>query len=230
MIITKKGEILLSEKTSYLTIKENGKNELTIKKSRFICSMARVKTPEEAQKFITRITKKYHDATHNTYAYTIGLDDNQVKASDNGEPSGTAGIPELKALQLMRLKNVCTVVTRYFGGIKLGAGGLIRAYSNSVTKAAETIGVVKCSLQQEIHFTISYPNVDRVNHYLEDKDLSVVDQTYSTNVTYTLFLDLSEVEAFENDLTNFLSGNISFKHGKQKFNETLLTSNNFHEQ
>ena len=85
-------------------------------------------------------------------------------------------------------------------------------------------------MQQEIHFTISYPNVDRVNHYLEDKDLSVVDQTYSTNVTYTLFLDLSEVEAFENDLTNFLSGNISFKHGKQKFNETLLTSNNFHEQ
>lgn len=230
MIITKKGEILLSEKTSYLTIKENGQNELTIKKSRFICSMARVQTPAEAQAYIEQITKKYHDATHNTYAYTIGLNDNQVKASDNGEPSGTAGIPELKALQLMKLKDVCTVVTRYFGGIKLGAGGLIRAYSNSVTKAAEEIGVVKCSLQQEIQFTISYPNVDRVNHYLEEKDLLVADKTYSTNVTYILFLDLSEVEAFENDLTNFLSGNVSFKHGEQKFNETLLTSNNFHEQ
>lgn len=230
MIITKKGEILLSEKTSYLTIKENGQNELTIKKSRFICSMARVKTPQEAQDFIAQVTKKYHDATHNTYAYTIGLDDNQVKASDNGEPSGTAGIPELKALQLMKLKNVCAVVTRYFGGIKLGAGGLIRAYSNSVTHAAESIGVVKCSLQQEIQFTISYPNVDRVNHYLEEKNLSVADQTYSTNVTYKLFLDLSEVEEFKNELTNFLSGNISFKNGEQKFNETLLTSNNFHEQ
>ena len=107
---------------AYLTIKENGSNEIVIKKSRFICNLARTEDVNAAQKFIETITKKYHDATHNTYAYTLGLNDNQVKASDNGEPSGTAGIPELKALQLMNLKNVTAVVTRYFGGTKLGAG------------------------------------------------------------------------------------------------------------
>lgn len=84
--------------------------------------MGRVTSEAEAKDFIAAVSKKYHDATHNTYAYTLGLNDEQVKASDNGEPSGTAGIPELKALQLMKLKNVAVVVTRYFGGIKLGAG------------------------------------------------------------------------------------------------------------
>lgn len=220
----------MPKNTSYLTIKENGHNELIIKKSHFICSMARVENIEAAKDFIAQTTKKYHDATHNTYAYTIGLNDDHVKASDNGEPSGTAGVPELKALQLMKLKNVCAVVTRYFGGIKLGAGGLIRAYSNSITEAAETIGVVKCSLQQEINFTITYPNVDRVNHFLEENKLAITDQIYSTDVTYSLFLDLADIASFKHQLTDFLSGNVSFKDGEKKYNETLLQNNNFHDQ
>lgn len=87
-----------SKPLNYLTIGKTGQHELIIKKSKFICSLARTETVEEAQEFIEQISKKYHDATHNTYAYTLGLNDNQVKASDNGEPSGTAGIPELKAL------------------------------------------------------------------------------------------------------------------------------------
>ena len=123
----------MSEKENFLTIKENGTGELIIKKSRFIANIARTTTTDAANDFIQKISKKYRDASHNTFAYTIGLNDDQVKESDNGEPSGTAGVPELKALQLMNLKNVTVVVTRYFGGIKLGAGGLIRAYSNSVT-------------------------------------------------------------------------------------------------
>ena len=215
---------------AYLTIKENGSNEIVIKKSRFICNLARTEDVVAAQKFIETITKKYHDATHNTYAYTLGLNDNQVKASDNGEPSGTAGIPELKALQLMNLKNVTAVVTRYFGGTKLGAGGLIRAYSNSVTEAAEKIGVVRCSLQQELNFTISYSNVDSVNHFLQQENIAIVDQTYGTDVTYTIFLDIEKIDDFQKKLTNFLSGNVSFKLGEQRFNETLLKNNNFHEQ
>lgn len=215
---------------AYLTIKENGSNEIVIKKSRFICNLARTEDVNAAQKFIETITKKYHDATHNTYAYTLGLNDNQVKASDNGEPSGTAGIPELKALQLMNLKNVTAVVTRYFGGTKLGAGGLIRAYSNSVTEAAEKIGVVRCSLQQELNFTIGYSNVDSVNHFLQQENIAIVDQTYGTDVTYTIFLDIEKIDDFQKKLTNFLSGNVSFKLGEQRFNETLLKNNNFHEQ
>lgn len=215
---------------NYLTISKSGQHEIVIKKSRFICSFTRTKTVEEAQAFIAKISKKYHDANHNTYAYTIGLNDDQVKASDNGEPSGTAGIPELKALQLMKLKNVTAVVTRYFGGTKLGAGGLIRAYSNSITEAAQNIGVVKCVMQQRIEFSIPYNRLDEVNHYLEESKILIANQAYTTDVTIQIFLDLEQIPQVEEDLTNLLSGKVEFKKLDQRFNEIPITDFNFHEQ
>lgn len=220
----------MSEKQEYLTLKEDGTNELIIKKSRFICTMKRTESVEEAQEFINEISKKYRDATHNTFAYTIGLNDDQVKASDNGEPSGTAGIPELKALQLMKLKNVTAVVTRYFGGIKLGAGGLIRAYSNSVTEAAQTIGIVRCVLQQDISFNIPYNRIDEIHHYLETNNVFIANQQYATQVTITVSLDLDEIDNFEKDLTNLLAGKVEFMPGKKHFNEIPVKELNFHEQ
>ena len=219
-----------SKQLNYLRISKAGQHELIIKKSKFICSLARTKTVEEAQEFIEQISKKYHDATHNTYAYTLGLNDNQVKASDNGEPSGTAGIPELKALQLMKLKNVTAVVTRYFGGIKLGAGGLIRAYSNSVTEAAQNIGVVKCVMQQRIQFSIPYNRIDEINHYLEENRISIANQEYTTNVTIQIYLDLDQIQKVEDDLINLLSGKVEFNKLDQRFNEIPVTDFNFHEQ
>lgn len=221
----------MSSKTlNYLTIGKTGQHELIIKKSKFICSLARTETVEEAQEFIEQVSKKYHDATHNTYAYTLGLNDNQVKASDNGEPSGTAGIPELKALQLMKLKNVTAVVTRYFGGIKLGAGGLIRAYSNSVTEAAQNIGVVKCVMQQLIQFSIPYNRIDEINHYLEVNRISIASQEYTTNVTIQIYLDLDQIQKVEDSLINLLSGKVEFNKLDQRFNEIPVTDFNFHEQ
>lgn len=219
-----------SKLLNYLTIGKTGQHELIIKKSKFICSLARTETVEEAQEFIEQISKKYHDATHNTYAYTLGLNDNQVKASDNGEPSGTAGIPELKALQLMKLKNVTAVVTRYFGGIKLGAGGLIRAYSNSVTEAAQNIGVVKCVMQQLIQFSIPYNRIDEINHYLEVNRISIASQEYTTNVTIQIYLDLDQIQKVEDSLINLLSGKVEFNKLDQRFNEIPVTDFNFHEQ
>lgn len=219
-----------SKPLNYLTIGKTGQHELIIKKSKFICSLARTETVEEAQEFIEQVSKKYHDATHNTYAYTLGLNDNQVKASDNGEPSGTAGIPELKALQLMKLKNVTAVVTRYFGGIKLGAGGLIRAYSNSVTKAAQNIGVVKCVMQQLIQFSIPYNRIDEINHYLEENRISIASQEYTTNVTIQIYLDLDQIQKVEDSLINLLSGKVEFNKLDQRFNEIPVTDFNFHEQ
>ena len=219
-----------SKPLNYLTIGKTGQHELIIKKSKFICSLARTETVEEAQEFIEQVSKKYHDATHNTYAYTLGLNDNQVKASDNGEPSGTAGIPELKALQLMKLKNVTAVVTRYFGGIKLGAGGLIRAYSNSVTEAAQNIGVVKCVMQQRIQFSIPYNRIDEINHYLEENRISIASQEYTTNVTIQIYLDLDQIQKVEDDLINLLSGKVEFNKLDQRFNEIPVTDFNFHEQ
>lgn len=219
-----------SKPLNYLTIGKTGQHELIIKKSKFICSLARTETVEEAQEFIEQVSKKYHDATHNTYAYTLGLNDNQVKASDNGEPSGTAGIPELKALQLMKLKNVTAVVTRYFGGIKLGAGGLIRAYSNSVTEAAQNIGVVKCVMQQLIQFSIPYNRIDEINHYLEENRISIASQEYTTNVTIQIYLDLDQIQKVDDSLINLLSGKVEFNKLDQRFNEIPVTDFNFHEQ
>ena len=219
-----------SKPLNYLTIGKTVQHELIIKKSKFICSLARTETVEEAQEFIEQVSKKYHDATHNTYAYTLGLNDNQVKASDNGEPSGTAGIPELKALQLMKLKNVTAVVTRYFGGIKLGAGGLIRAYSNSVTEAAQNIGVVKCIMQQLIQFSIPYNRIDEINHYLEENRISIASQEYTTNVTIQIYLDLDQIQKVEDSLINLLSGKVEFNKLDQRFNEIPVTDFNFHEQ
>jgi uncharacterized YigZ family protein len=221
---------LSSKPLNYLTIGKTGQHELIIKKSKFICSLARTETVEEAQEFIEQVSKKYHDATHNTYAYTLGLNDNQVKASDNGEPSGTAGIPELKALQLMKLKNVTAVVTRYFGGIKLGAGGLIRAYSNSVTEAAQNIGVVKCVMQQLIQFSIPYNRIDEINHYLEENRISIASQKYTTNVTIQIYLDLDQIQKVEDSLINLLSGKVEFNKLDQRFNEIPVSDFNFHEQ
>ena len=90
--------------------------------------------------------------------------------------------------------------------------------------------MVRCSLQQELNFTISYSNVDSVNHFLQQENIAIVDQTYGTDVTYTIFLDIEKIDDFQKKLTNFLSGNVSFKLGEQCFNETLLKNNNFHEQ
>ena len=130
-------------KKPYLTIKENGEATIEIKKSEFICSLARTETEEEARAFIDEIKTKHRKATHNCFAYMIGLNDEIQRESDNGEPSGTAGVPILEVLKNLELHNVTAVVTRYFGGIKLGAGGLIRAYSNATSNAIEKVGVVR---------------------------------------------------------------------------------------
>lgn len=220
----------MTKTENYLTIKENGSHEIIIKKSRFIATLARTESVKEAETVIAAVTKKYHDATHNTFAYTIGLKDDQVKASDNGEPSGTAGVPELKALQLMKLKNVTVVVTRYFGGIKLGAGGLIRAYSNSVTEGAEAIGVVKRVLQQKFSFHVAYNRFDEVNHFLTTAKVYVDKIDYGADVTIDIFLDEQDQSEVEEKLTDLLAGKISFVKGEKRYNEIAITNHHYHEQ
>ncbi len=130
----------------------------------------------------------------------------------------------------MKLKDVTAVVTRYFGGIKLGAGGLIRAYSNSVTEAAQNIGVVKCVMQQLIEFTIPYNRLDEVNHYLNENKILIDNQIYTTDVTIQIFLDLDQITQVKEDLINLLSGKVDFKKIDQRFNEIPVTNLNFHEQ
>src|SRR5690625_617238 len=125
----------LSMLTKYYTVKKSGSTQLMIQKSRFIGYIKRVETEEAAQEFINSIKKKHYDATHNCSAYIIGEHDQIQKANDDGEPSGTAGVPMLEVLKKQNLKDTAVIVTRYFGGIKLGAGGLIRAYGSTTSEA-----------------------------------------------------------------------------------------------
>ena len=220
-----KGKAIMSNQ---LTILQACSHEIIIEKSRFICTLTKVRTEAEAQDSVKKLKKYYWDATHNCSAYII--DATLQRSSDDGEPSGTAGLPMLEVLRKQQLVQVSAVVTRYFGGIKLGAGGLIRAYSNSVTKAAQNIGVVKCVMQQLIEFIIPYNRLDEINHYLNENKILIANQIYTTDVTIQIFLDLDQITQVEEDLINLLSEKVDFKKIDQRFNEIPVTNLNFHEQ
>lgn len=136
----------------YLTVRPEGETEIEINRSRFISYVKRVETQEEAVAFIQEIKKKHWDATHNCSAYIVGENDQFQKMDDDGEPSGTAGKPILEVIKKKGLKDTAIVVTRYFGGIKLGAGGLIRAYGKSASAGVRAAGVVERILTREHHF------------------------------------------------------------------------------
>ncbi|KRN28468.1 hypothetical protein IV38_GL001469 [Lactobacillus selangorensis] len=214
--------------TEYITIAHDGQNEQTIKKSRFICTMKRVATEKEAQAFIEQIRKAESKANHHCFAYQIG-DHNQVqRASDDGEPSGTAGVPMLNVLKQMGLQNVVAVTTRYFGGIKLGSGGLIRAYSHSVSQAAETIGIVRGHLQKTLKIKIAYPQLGTLNHYFDESPYSIEQTDYTDQVTVTAFIDFDQIDAVQHELIDLLNDQVTFTVGKAIFQETPIDPQTLH--
>lgn len=190
---------------NYRTIKENTADEMEIKKSEFICFLKRVESEEEALEFIDDVKKKHWKATHNCSAYTIGPNDEIQRANDDGEPSGTAGVPMLEIFLKRELKNVVAVVTRYFGGIKLGAGGLIRAYSGSVNQAVDKAGVVERQLQQLIDLTVSYSQSGQVENSLREANYTIQDTTYTDVITYHCIIPIEEEEEFKQDIANWTS-------------------------
>src|SRR5690625_3762827 len=161
--------------SSYFTVKKEGSAEVMIKKSRFIGYVKRVETEEDAQAFIQSIKKKHHDATHNCSAYMIGEHDQIQKANDDGEPSGTAGVPILEVLKKQGLKDTAVVVTRYFGGIKLGAGGLIRAYGSTTSQAIQTTGIVKRQLMQGFTVVVDYTLLGKLENSLRNSSYVLKD-------------------------------------------------------
>lgn len=192
---------------SYITIANEFRTEYIIEKSRFIATIAPVSTEEEAQAFIQRISKEFWDATHNCTAYAIGPRQEQQRSSDNGEPSGTAGKPMLEVLKKTAITNVAVVVTRYFGGIKLGAGGLIRAYSHSVAKAVQEGPKLLIAPRQIVSLTIDYSYFGSVERQLQTLGLP-----YQSSFTDTISLEIYVEPNFVNDLettiTNLTGGNL----------------------
>lgn len=206
-------------KKPYLTIKKNGEATIEIKKSEFICSLARTETEEEARAFIDEIKTKHRKATHNCFAYMIGLNDEIQRESDNGEPSGTAGVPILEVLKNLELHNVTAVVTRYFGGIKLGAGGLIRAYSNAASNAIEHVGVVRKVVQTELSLKVSYSAWGKLQNYLENNQVNISDTVFMTDVTAVVYVDTPEVESFTATIVDLMNGQVEVEEGQEKYVE-----------
>ena len=168
-----------------LTIAKDIRTEQVISKSRFICSLKKVKTEEEAQEFIKAVKKEFWDATHNCSAYVI--DEQHQRSSDDGEPSGTAGMPMLGVLRKQGLQQVAAVVTRYFGGVKLGAGGLVRAYSGAVANAADAAGLAQKVKMGLYVFSCAPGEAGRITNLLYQQQLfNLADTQYSNEVIFTL--------------------------------------------
>ena len=177
------------------TVKENIENEIIINKSRFITLLIKINNLDEIEKNLKEIKKKYKDATHYCYAYIIG---NKEKCSDNGEPSGTAGMPILNVLKQNDLTNILCVVIRYFGGIKLGAGGLIRAYSTSASEALNKTNIVNLIKGYKIVIEFNYDNIKQINYLLKDIQIK---KEYGNTITYIFNIKEDSLNKIENELS-----------------------------
>ncbi|KXT87829.1 YigZ family protein [Streptococcus oralis] len=193
----------------FRTIKEDGQVQEEIKKSRFICHAKRVYSEEEARDFITAIKKEHYKATHNCSAFIVGERSEIKRTSDDGEPSGTAGVPMLGVLENHNLTNVCVVVTRYFGGIKLGAGGLIRAYAGSVALAVKEIGIIEIKEQAGIAIQMSYAQYQEYSNFLKEYNLMELDTNFTDQVDTMIYVDKEEKENIKAALVEFFNGKIT---------------------
>ena len=205
-----------------ITIKTDIVLEEEIKKSKFICQLKRVTSEEEAHEFITSIKKKHHKASHNVSAFVIGDHQEIQRSSDDGEPSGTAGVPMLEILKKRELIDVVAVVTRYFGGIKLGAGGLIRAYAGSVNHAIDAVGLVERVEQTRLDIVMGYHLFDSVSRYLSTEAIPMADTAFTDQVTVTCFCDTTQMALIIAGLTEQFHGQLQLTKGDKKLVEVPL--------
>ncbi len=186
----------------YKTTAENGTASYEIQKSRFIAYTSHVETEAEARDFVAAIKKKHFDARHNCSAWVLGADSSQQKSNDDGEPGGTAGNPILEAIKQHGLTNVVVVVTRYFGGIKLGAGGLIRAYSHTASLGLEATPCLEvkpfCLMEAEMDYSL----LGTVENWIRNEELRTGETAYLDKVTVRLLVEPADCETISTELTN----------------------------
>lgn len=184
----------------YVTILEPGNGEIIEKKSRFIGYVCHVETEEEANNFVVDIKKKHYDARHNCYAYSVGEEQEVLRFSDDGEPGGTAGKPILEVITGEGLKNVCVVVTRYFGGTLLGTGGLVRAYTDAAKVCIAATEIVCKRMVVPLAITTNYTDLGKIQYILGNAGIDVKDSTYEENVTLHVEIFVDDVEHIEKEL------------------------------
>jgi uncharacterized YigZ family protein len=203
----------------YLTVKGFGEHEIVIQKSRFITHVQRAVTEEEAQSFIQEIKKKHREANHNCSAYMIGQQNQIQKANDDGEPTGTAGIPMLEVLKKRDLKDTVVVVTRYFGGIKLGGGGLIRAYGKSVSEGLNAIGVVERNLMCIMHAKMDYTWIGKVENELRSSEYQIKEIHYLDHVDFEVYVEEDKKGAYTEWMTELTNGQAEMTEGETLYLE-----------
>ena len=185
----------------YKTLRLPSSDEFIVNKSRFIGYAAPCETEEEALAFLNSIRTKHKDATHNCYAYIIGRNAGIMRYSDDGEPGGTAGMPMMEVLKAQGVVNCCVVVTRYFGGVLLGAGGLVRAYTQGTVVALKAAQVVVMEPSQQYICEVSYPLWDKVQHAMRSLPLQVVSSEFTTAVSFTILVREKDAEEVLDTLT-----------------------------
>ncbi|NYE03635.1 putative YigZ family protein [Bacillus niacini] len=210
----------------YFTVRQEvSEHEIIIQKSRFIAHIKRAENEGEAQEFIQTLKKKYWDANHNCSAYLIGENDQIQKANDDGEPSGTAGVPILEVLKKKNLKDTVVVITRYFGGIKLGAGGLIRAYGKATSEGLETAGIVERRLVQVIHVKIDYTWLGKVEKELRLSTFIIKEINYLDHVVIEVYVDTEQGQAFIDWMVDLTNGSCNFTKGENVYLEEEKSTN-----
>ncbi|MBA1335972.1 MAG: YigZ family protein [Firmicutes bacterium] len=205
--------------TSYFTVKGYGEQEIVIQKSRFIAQVTRASTEEEAQGFIKSIKKKYWDASHNCFAYVIGEHSHIQKANDDGEPGGTAGVPILEVIRKRDLKDTVVVVTRYFGGIKLGAGGLIRAYGRAAAEGIDAAGVVERKLMSIMSIEMDYPWLGKVENELGSSPYMAKETQYLEKVKMYVYVTSGEEARFNDWVANLTNGQAEARFAGEEYVE-----------
>ncbi|PWF99413.1 YigZ family protein [Levilactobacillus bambusae] len=202
-----------------LTITAPGETTLEIKKSRFICYVARITDESDAKQIINEVRLAHPKANHHCFAYVLGDQDQIQRESDAGEPSGTAGVPILEVLKRKRVHNVISVVTRYFGGVKLGVGGLIRAYSNATSQTIDSVGLVNLVTQTRLALSIPYSSYDQLVYDLNEAHVLIEETSYATDVTVHVSVDRQSVEQFKQQIRNRFNNQVTFVEGTDHFAE-----------
>lgn len=191
----------------FKTIKENSTSEIVEKKSKFIANSFYVESVEEAEKYIKEINKKYFDSRHNCYAFSVYTKNGMInRFSDNGEPSGTAGGPMLNIILSKKLSNVLVIVTRYFGGILLGTGGLVRSYSEATQNVLLEDNFINKDIGLEVKFEVSYSDFEKIKYYFSQNNINILSFNFVENVEIIF-------EILEKDLNKIIENiqNLNFK-------------------
>lgn len=201
----------------YNTVNKFATTEIVIKKSRFISSVTPIANEIEAQNFIEKIKKENWNATHNVFAYQIG-DNNEIqRCSDDGEPSGTAGLPVLDVLRGKDIKNTVIVVTRYFGGTLLGTGGLVRAYGKSASEGIEAAQIVEKILYKQFNIKVDYNLSGKIQYFFIQNNYIIKDTIYTDTVEFIVLVEVSRLKNFEKDINNITNGNLIMVEGSKVY-------------